>query len=350
MFFPWIIGGSQPGKNVNEGLFIEPAVMSVDSGENVTFTCFSPTNVSFVWHLGDDSRPFSVTKGFTTSKHNNVSHFWSSIELLRVKRTHMKRISCSAEGKKPQISASLIVKGIRFGDVCESADDDCITDRAQCLSGICSCPENKVHLLLKPQGKDICSEIIYKLYEPCEFSEQCYKLVDPHSLCGTNGICTCASWAVYADGKCVPKGEYSYNKNQEMYRVGLIAVTCVIIIIVAVSLWVTLRRSCHEQISITPRRSAANIRNIESPHLSSMTILEIASDKPPSYDELVEPGDTVSPSPPSIKDALKNCITAKKLIRQASAPAGQLVTMQPSPNNSQSHKSGCVSSVFTNDE
>lgn len=350
MFFTCVTGKSILDQNVTIELYIEPSMISVDSGENVTFTCSSPTNVSFVWHLEDGSHPFSVTKGFTTRKHSNSSHFWSSVELLHVKRSQMKKILCSAEGKKQQVSASLIVNGIRFGDICQSTDD-CLTDGAQCLSGICSCPMHKVLLQLKPAGKDVCSDIIYKLYDSCEFSAQCYKLVDPHSLCGSNGICTCAAWAVDSDRKCVPKGEYSYNKNQEMYRVGLIAVTCVIIIIVAVSLWVTLRRSCHEQISITPRRrSVANVRNLETPRLSSVSILDLSTDKPPSYDELTETGDTVTSSPPNIKDALKNCITAKKLLRQASAPAGQLMTKEPTSNANQSDKYGCVSPVFTNDE
>lgn len=33
-------------------------------------------------------------------------------------------------------------------------------------------------------------------------------------------------------------------------------------------------------------------------------------------------------APPNIKDALKHCMTAKKLLRQVSAPAGQLLPQQ----------------------
>ncbi|KFM70349.1 hypothetical protein X975_19489, partial [Stegodyphus mimosarum] len=115
-----------------------------------------------------------------------------------------------------------------------------------------------------------------------------------------------------------------------MYRVGLIAVTCIIILIVAVSLWVTLKRSCREQNSDRQRRSITQTNSNSQGRIS----VDLTTDKPPSYDDALVSGNDVN-SPPNFKEALKNCMTAKRLLRQVSAPAGQLLpqTLQLPPSN-----------------
>lgn len=162
------------------------------------------------------------------------------------------------------------------------------------------------------------TRIVYSLYDPCEFDEQCTHLVDPLSMC--KKVCVCGPWARDRRGRCLALSELNSSRSQEMYRVGLIAVTCIIILIVAVSLWVTLKRSCHEQNLDNQRRSIAQT---DSPSGNSLSI-DITSDKPPSYDDILVTQDQVT-SPPNFKDALKNCMSAKRLLRQVSAPAGQLL-------------------------
>ncbi|XP_054707683.1 uncharacterized protein LOC129217411 [Uloborus diversus] len=249
---------------------------------------------------------------------SNVSmkpYYFSKITLFSTTTLMSGEIACSTEEGKGKAIGFLIVNGVRNGGPCHNSSD-CITDRAVCLNGICDCPPNQFRIRHPHLGYDVCREIVQSLYDPCEFNEQCIHFVDSKSICNT--VCVCAPHARDRKGRCVSLSEISYNRSQEMYRVGLIAVTCIIILIVAMSLWVTLKRSCQERNPNSHRRSVAQAN-------SSDTIVELSSDKPPSYDDVLVSGENVS-SPPNIKEALKNCMTAKRLLRQVSAPAGQLLT------------------------
>lgn len=300
-------------------LRIEPTEGIFHAGDNVTFICSYPSNVTFQWHLGTKMRPFKIVTGVALSNATYNPVFFSKMTVLFVKRSMTGEIICSAGNQ--EASGFLIVNGVKNGGSCRSSTD-CITDRSICIEGICSCPRNNVLLKLGESGFEVCREMIYSLYDPCDFDEQCKYLVDPKSVCGSNAVCMCETWAIEIKGKCESKSDISYNKSQEMYRVGLIAVTCIIILIVAVSLWMTLKRSCHDQVADSERMNEDN---------SPPEIIEIANDKPPSYDDVLITEDVVT-SPPNIKEALRHCMTAKRLLRQVSAPAGQLLPQNMSPN------------------
>ncbi|CAL1273345.1 unnamed protein product [Larinioides sclopetarius] len=303
----------------NEGdLRLEPTEAIVYPGSNVTFICSHTSNVTFRWTLNSDIKLYDAQFGASVSGESGGPVFYSRLIIPLVTRRMSGEVICFADEDHSRVSAFLIVNaGVRNGGACR-ASSDCMTDKAVCMDGFCECPRNYVRLTVKDKSFDACREMIYSLYDPCEFDEQCTHLVDPLSVC--KKVCVCAPWAKDRRGRCFALSELTSNRSQEMYRVGLIAVTCIIILIVAVSLWVTLKRSCHEQNLDGQRRS---ITQNDVPSGNRISI-DLSSDKPPSYDDVLVNEDQVT-SPPNFKDALKNCMSAKRLLRQVSAPAGQLL-------------------------
>lgn len=291
---------------------MEPVEAIVFAGANVTFTCSHPDNVTFLWDFTSKIHSYNIVNGATVSNITLRPVYYSKITVLRATRFMSGEIACSVDNGETKAVGFLIVNGVQIGGVCQNSTD-CVTDRAHCQDGLCECPKTFVHLRLSENGYDVCREMIYSLYDLCDLNEQCSNLVDPKSIC--NSVCVCAPYARDRKGRCVSLSELSYTRSQEMYRVGLIAVTCIIILIVAMSLWVTLKRSCHER---------ANGEQHGTTQTDGLTV-ETVPDKPPSYDDVIV--DVVT-DPPNIKDALKHCMTAKKLLRQVSAPAGELLPQQ----------------------
>ncbi|GFY62339.1 uncharacterized protein TNIN_211461 [Trichonephila inaurata madagascariensis] len=298
-------------------LKLEPTEAIVFPGSNVTFICSHPSNVTFKWNFSSSIKAFDTLLGVSQIEETGQPIFYSRLTIPFSTRAMTGEVMCSTEEEHSKVSGFLIVNGVRNGETCR-VSSDCLTDKAVCQEGICECPRNYVRLQVKDRGFDACREMIYSLYDPCEFDEQCTHLVDPLSMC--KKVCVCGPWARDRRGRCLALSELNNSRSQEMYRVGLIAVTCIIILIVAVSLWVTLKRSCHEQNLDNQRRS---ITQNDSPSGNSISI-DVTSDKPPSYDDILVTQDPVT-SPPNFKDALKNCMSAKRLLRQVSAPAGQLL-------------------------
>ncbi|KAF8782578.1 uncharacterized protein LOC129963517 isoform X2 [Argiope bruennichi] len=302
----------------NEGdLRLEPTETIVYPGSNVTFTCSHPSNVTFRWTLNSDIKLYDVQLGISVTEESGKVAFYSRLTIPLVTRRMSGEVICTTDDDLYGVRGFLIVNGVRNGGACR-ATSDCMTDKAVCIDGFCECPRNYVRLTVKDRSFDACREMIYSLYDPCEFDEQCTHLVDPLSVC--KKVCVCAPWAKDRRGRCFALSELNSNRSQEMYRVGLIAVTCIIILIVAVSLWVTLKRSCHEQ-NLDGQRRSITQNDVSSGNRIS---IDLSSDKPPSYDDVLVNEDQVT-SPPNFKDALKNCMSAKRLMRQVSAPAGQLL-------------------------
>ncbi|GIY20510.1 uncharacterized protein CDAR_71401 [Caerostris darwini] len=305
------------GFSTDGDLRLEPTEAIVYPGNNVTFVCSYPSNATFQWSFNSDIRLYDVQAGVSVSGESDRSVFFSRLTVPLTTRRMSGEVTCSVEDTHSRASAFLIVNGVRNGGACR-VSSDCMTDKATCQEGVCDCPRNFVRLTVKDRGFDACREMIYSLYDPCEFDEQCTHLVDPLSIC--KKVCVCAPWARDRRGRCYALSELNNSRSQEMYRVGLIAVTCIIILIVAVSLWVTLKRSCQEQNLDGQRRSITQI----DPAAGNRLSIDLSSDKPPSYDDVLVTEDQVT-SPPNFKDALKNCMSAKRLMRQVSAPAGQLL-------------------------
>lgn len=295
---------------------MEPSEAVVFPGDNVTFSCFHDSNSTFTWDFTSMIQSYDIGEGVKSI--NGKLIYYSKLTIYLTSRLMSGEITCSANDGGAKAVAFLIINGVRNGGICRTSSD-CITDKATCQDGICECPANHVRLRVADRGYDVCREMIYSLYDPCEYDEQCAHLVDPRSVCQT--VCVCAAWARDRRGRCVSVSEIAYNRSQEMYRVGLIAVTCIIILIVAVSLWVTLKRSCHDQSTDDQRRSITQA-DFDFPLSLSM---DMPVDKPPSYDDILVTSEDPVANPPNFKDALKHCMTAKKLLRQVSAPAGQLL-------------------------
>ncbi|KAG8195092.1 hypothetical protein JTE90_029671 [Oedothorax gibbosus] len=316
---------SNTGGTWTRKLQLEPTEAIVFPGDNVTFTCsttdFNSTfginsasesnSTEFGWEVGSEVE-YEVTESTYLPDWDGGVVRYSRFRIPSASRRMSGEIVCSMGGVKAV--GFLIVNGVRNGGACR-AHSDCVTDRASCIDGICDCPSDFARLRIKEKGFDACREIIHSLYDPCEFDEQCANFVDPKSVCRT--VCVCAPWTRDRRGKCVPTTELNRSRSQEMYRVGLIAVTCIIILIVAVSLWITLKRSCHDPNSDGQSRSISLQPN-------RLSIIDISSDKPPSYDDIKVEAE-LDETPPTLKDALKHSMTAKRLLRQVSAPAGQLI-------------------------
>lgn len=300
-------------------LKMEPVEAIVFAGANVTFTCSYPENVTFLWDFTSKIRSYTVTHSASLSNRTMKPVYFSRITIFGTSRYMSGEIACSVDDSNSKAVGFLIVNGVQLDGICHNSSD-CITDRAVCYDGVCQCPRNYVHLRLSENGYDVCREMIYSLYDPCDLNEQCSFLVDPKSEC--RSVCVCAPYARDRKGRCVSLSDISYNRSQEMYRVGLIAVTCIIILIVAMSLWVTLKRSCHDR----SNNGLHGATQTDGSYPQDATV-EAIPDKPPAYDDVMVSEDVIT-APPNIKDALKHCMTAKRLLRQVSAPAGQLLPQQ----------------------
>ncbi|XP_042900222.1 uncharacterized protein [Parasteatoda tepidariorum] len=306
-------------RDVNQGgnLVMEPEEAIVYPGRNITFTCTYHSNLTFIWDFTSMIQNYNFVEGAYLSSKDHVLYY-SKLNIYSTTRLMSGEITCSIAEDKAKAVAFLIVNGVRNGGSCQTSSD-CVTDKSVCQNGLCECPLNHVRLHVKDRGYDICREMIYSLYDPCEYDEQCAHLVDSRSVC--KSVCVCAPWARDIRGRCVLISEIAYNRSQEMYRVGLIAVTCIIILIVAVSLWVTLRKSCQDQ-NLDGQRRSITQADFDFPTRFS---IDLTSDKPPSYDDILvkeEEEENKIANPPNFKDALKHCMTAKRLLRQVSAPAG----------------------------
>ncbi|KFM70350.1 hypothetical protein X975_19490, partial [Stegodyphus mimosarum] len=135
-------------------LKIEPTEAIVFPGDNATFTCYHPSNVTIRWDFTSNIQLYDIIHGTSVSNATKKLHFFSKLTIYSVSRLMSGEITCLTDEERSKAIGFLIVNGVRNGGACRTSTD-CITDKATCQDGICECPKNFVRLRIKERGYDI---------------------------------------------------------------------------------------------------------------------------------------------------------------------------------------------------